>query len=58
MSEVSWDSSAMLAWCKVASESSRWFMKYHYKKKRSNMHVVFSETQQDTFSKSCQDHEV
>ncbi len=45
MSEVSWNSSAMLAWCKVTSELSKWFMKYHYKKKRSNMRVVLSETQ-------------
>ncbi len=33
-------------------------MKCHYKKKWSNMHVVLSETQQDTFLKSCWDHEV
>ncbi len=33
-------------------------MKYHYKKKWLNMQVVLSETQQDIFSKSCQDHEV
>ncbi len=58
MSEVSWDSSAMLAWREVASEFNRQFMKCHYKKKWSNMRVIFSETQQDIFSKSCQDHEV
>ena len=33
-------------------------MKCHYKKKWSNMHVLFSEIQQDTFLKSCRDHEV
>ncbi len=33
-------------------------MKYYYKKKQSNMHVILSETQQDTFLKSCWDHEV
>ena len=33
-------------------------MKCHYKKKQSNMHVVLSETQQDTFLKLCQNHEV
>ncbi len=33
-------------------------MKYYYKKKQSNICIVLSETQQDTFSKSCQDHEV
>ena len=58
MNEVSWNSSAMLAWCEVTSESSKQFMKCHYKKKQSNMHVVLSETQQDTFSKLCWDHEV
>ena len=53
MSEVSWNSSAMLAQREVTSESNEQFMKYHYKKKRLNMRVVLSETQQDTFSKSC-----
>ena len=33
-------------------------MKYYYKKKWSNMHVILSETQQDTFSKSCWNHKV
>ncbi len=42
----------------VASESNEQFMKYHYKKKRSNMYIILSETQQDTFSKSCWSHEV
>ncbi len=58
MNEVSWDSSAMLAWREVTSESSKQFMKYHYKKKWSNMCIILSETQQDTFSKSCWDHEI
>jgi len=58
MSEVSWDSSAMLAWREVTSELSRWSMKYHYKKKQSNICIILFETQQDTFSKSCQNHEV
>ncbi len=48
----------MLAWCEVTSKLSKQFMKYHYKKKQSNMHVVLSEIQQDTFSKSCWDHEI
>ncbi len=43
----------MLAWHKVTSELSKQFMKCYYKKKQSNMHVILSETQQDTFSKSC-----
>ena len=58
MSEVSQDSSAMLAWLEVTSELSERSMKCHYKKKRSNMHVVLSETQQDTFSKSCWNYKV
>ena len=58
MSEVSRDSSAMLAWREVTSESNEWFMKCHYKKKQSNMHVILSETQQNTLSKLCWNHEV
>ncbi len=58
MNEVSWNFSAMLIQREVTSELNEWSMKYHYKKKQLNMHVILSETQQDTFSKSCQDHEV